>query len=97
MAEYQKSSVEITLSRDLGLFDITMIGIGAMIGAGIFVLMGTAKEVAGSAAIVALALNGVVTFITAMTYAELGSCFPQAGGVYLWAREGLPPPAGFLS
>ena len=97
MAQNRESRVEITLSRDLGLFDITMIGIGAMIGAGIFVLMGAAKEVALSAAIVALALNGVVTFITAMTYAELGSCFPQAGGVYLWAREGLPAPAGFLS
>lgn len=97
MAQDQRSRVEITLSRDLGLFDITMIGIGAMIGAGIFVLMGAAKEVAGSAAVVALVLNGFVTFITAMTYAELGSCFPQAGGVYIWAREGLPPPAGFLS
>ncbi len=97
MAQAQETTVEITLSRDLRLFDITMIGIGAMIGAGIFVLMGAAKEVAGSAAIIALALNGVVTFITAMTYAELGSCFPQAGGVYIWAREGLPPPAGFLS
>lgn len=97
MARDQPPSVEITLSRDLGLFDITMIGIGAMIGAGIFVLMGAAKEVAGSAAVVALVLNGFVTFITAMTYAELGSCFPQAGGVYIWAREGLPPPAGFLS
>jgi amino acid transporter len=97
MAQDRESRVEITLSRDLGLFDITMIGIGAMIGAGIFVLMGAAKDVAGSAAIIALVLNGVVTFITAMTYAELGSCFPQAGGVYLWAREGLPAPAGFLS
>jgi amino acid transporter len=97
MAQDRESRVEITLSRDLGLFDITMIGIGAMIGAGIFVLMGAAKEVAFSAAIIALVLNGVVTFITAMTYAELGSCFPQAGGVYLWAREGLPAPAGFLS
>jgi amino acid transporter len=97
MAQDRESRVEITLSRDLGLFDVTMIGIGAMIGAGIFVLMGAAKEVAGSAAIVALVLNGVVTFITAMAYAELGSCFPQAGGVYLWAREGLPAPVGFLS
>lgn len=97
MAKNEETRVEITLSRDLGLLDITMIGIGAMIGAGIFVLMGVAKEVAGSAAIIALVLNGIVTSITAMSYAELGSCFPQAGGVYLWAREGLPAPAGFLS
>ncbi len=97
MAQNRTTRVEITLSRDLRLLDITMIGIGAMIGAGVFVLMGSAKEIAGSAAIIALVLNGFVTLITAMSYAELGSCFPQAGGVYLWAREGLPAPAGFLS
>ncbi|MFQ6106515.1 MAG: amino acid permease [Thermoplasmata archaeon] len=89
--------VEIRLSRDLGLLDVTMIGIGGMIGAGIFVLMGSASRVAGSAAIVGLALNGVVALITALSYAELGSAYPAAGSVYIWAREGLPPPAGFFS
>ncbi|MFQ6127598.1 MAG: amino acid permease [Thermoplasmata archaeon] len=89
--------VEIQLSRDLGLLDVTMIGMGGMIGAGIFVLMGSASRVAGSAAIVALALNGIVALITALSYAELGSAFPAAGSVYIWAREGLPPPAGFFS
>ncbi|MFQ6060404.1 MAG: APC family permease, partial [Thermoplasmata archaeon] len=97
MARNEETRVEITLTRDLSLFDITMIGIGAMIGAGVFVLMGAAKAVASSAAIIALILNGFVTLITAMAYAELGSCFPEAGGGYLWAREGLPAPAGFLS
>jgi amino acid transporter/nucleotide-binding universal stress UspA family protein len=89
--------VEIQLSRDLGLLDVTMIGIGGMIGAGIFVLMGSASSVAGSAAIIALALNGLVALITALSYAELGSAFPAAGSVYIWAKEGLPPPAGFFS
>ncbi|MCK4455995.1 MAG: amino acid permease, partial [Thermoplasmata archaeon] len=89
--------VEIQLSRNLGLLDVTMIGIGGMIGAGIFVLMGSASSVAGSAAIIALALNGLVALITALSYAELGSAFPAAGSVYIWAREGLPPPAGFFS
>lgn len=88
--------VEIQLSRDLGLLDVTMIGIGGMIGAGIFVLMGSASRVAGSAAIVGLALNGLVALITALSYAELGSAYPAAGSVYIWAREGLPPPAGFF-
>ncbi|MFQ5883797.1 MAG: amino acid permease [Thermoplasmata archaeon] len=88
--------VEIQLSRNLGLLDVTMIGIGGMIGAGIFVLMGSASRVAGSAAIVGLALNGVIALITALSYAELGSAFPAAGSVYIWAKEGLPPPAGFF-
>jgi amino acid transporter/nucleotide-binding universal stress UspA family protein len=92
-----REEVRVELSRDLGLTDITMIGIGAMIGAGIFVLIGSAVGAAGPAAIVALVLNGIVTAITAMAYAELGSSFPTAGSVYVWAKEALPPPAGFFS
>ncbi len=92
-----RAPVRIELSRDLRLFDITMIGIGAMIGAGIFVLTGSAARVAGPAAVLAFGFNGLVTLLTAFTYAELGSAYPAAGGVYLWAKEGLPPPAGFMS
>ncbi len=91
------SEVRIELSRDLRFFDITMIGIGAMIGAGIFVLTGSAARVAGPAALIAFAVNGIVTLLTAFTYAELGSAYSQAGGGYVWARESLPPPVGFIS
>jgi len=92
-----KGQVEVELRRDLGLFDITMIGVGAMIGAVIFVLTGTAAVVAGPAAILAFIFNGLVTTLTAFTYAELGSCFPEAGGGYLWVKQSIPHPAGFLS
>lgn len=88
---------DVGLVRSLGLFDITMIGVGAMIGAGIFVLTGIAAGVAGPALILAFALNGVITVLTAMVYAELGSAIPEAGGGYLWVKEGLPGPNGFLS
>lgn len=87
----------VTLSRDLGLFDIAMIGVGAMIGAGIFVLTGAAAQEAGPALILAFLLNGIVTTFTAMAYAELGSAFPEAGGGYLWVKEGLGGANGFLS
>lgn len=87
----------VTLSRDLRLFDITMIGVGAMIGAGIFVLTGAAAAVAGPALILAFLLNGIVTTFTAMSYAELGSAYPEAGGGYLWVKEGLGGAQGFLS
>ena len=70
----------ITLSRTMGLLDITMIGVGAMIGAGIFVLTGIAAGVAGPALVIAFFLNGIVTTFTALSYAELGSSFPEAGG-----------------
>ncbi len=91
-----RAPVRIELSRDLRLFDITMIGIGAMIGAGIFVLTGSAARVAGPAAVLVFGINGLVTLMTAFAYAELGSAYQAAGGVYLWAKEGLPPPAGFV-
>ena len=85
------------LSRDLSCFDITMIGVGAMIGAGIFVLTGIAAGEAGPALILAFCLNGIVTIFTAMIYAELGSAIPEAGGGYLWVKQGLPGGNAFLA
>ena len=90
-------SAEVTLSRDLGLFTITMIGVGGMIGAGIFVLAGIAAGVAGPALVLVFLLNGLVTMFTAMSYAELGSAYPEAGGGYLWVKEGLGGAQGFLA
>ncbi len=85
------------LSRDLGVFTITMVGVGAMIGAGTFVLTGIAAGVAGPALILAFAANGIVTLLTALAYAELGSAIPEAGGGYLWVKQGLPGPNAFLA
>jgi amino acid transporter/nucleotide-binding universal stress UspA family protein len=90
-------SVQVRLSRELRLLDITMIGVGAMIGAGIFVLTGIAAGVAGPALLLVFLLNGVVALLTAMAYAELGSAFHDAGGGYLWVKTSLPAPNGFLS
>lgn len=91
------SEMEVRLSREMGLVDITMIGVGAMIGAGIFVLTGIAAGVAGPGLLVVFGLNGVVALLTAMAYAELGSAFHDAGGGYLWVKTSLPDPNGFLS
>ncbi|MCE5281435.1 MAG: amino acid permease [Deltaproteobacteria bacterium] len=93
----KKFETEVRLSREMGLMDATMIGVGAMIGAGIFVLIGIAAGVAGPALILTFVLNGLVALLTAMSYAELGSCFHDAGGGYLWVKEGLPKWNGFLS
>jgi amino acid transporter/nucleotide-binding universal stress UspA family protein len=91
------ADIDVGLSRDLTLFDITMIGVGAMIGAGIFVLTGIAAGVAGPALVMAFLLNGIVTTFTAMSYAELGSAFPEAGGGYLWVKQAMGGLQGFLS
>ena len=85
------------LSRDLGVFTITMVGVGAMIGAGIFVLTGIAAGTAGPALILVFAANALITLLTAVAYAELGSAIPEAGGGYLWVKEGLPGPNAFLA
>jgi len=88
---------KIELSRSLGLFSATMIGVGAMIGAGIFVLTGIAAGTAGPSLFLVFLLNGFVTLLTAMSYAELGSAIPEAGGGYLWIRKSLSRAQGFLS
>jgi amino acid transporter/nucleotide-binding universal stress UspA family protein len=96
-AHGQHHAGETTFARDLGLFDATMIGVGAMIGAGIFVLTGIAAGVSGPASILAFALNGAVTLLTAFAYAELASAIPRAGGGYSYVRLAFPGAMGFIS
>ena len=84
-------------ARDLGLFDATMIGVGAMIGAGIFVLTGIAAGESGPASILAFALNGAVTLLTAFAYAELATAIPEAGGGYAYVRRAFPGAVGFTA
>nr|WP_243700427.1 APC family permease [Halorussus pelagicus] len=81
------SSQSRSPKAELGLLDATMIGMGAMIGAGIFVLTGLAAEIAGPAAILVFALNGVVTAFTGLSYAELAASIPKSGGGYAFVRE----------
>lgn len=89
---------QVSLSRSLGLFDVTMIGVGAMIGAGIFGLTGIAAGEAGPIGLLlAFLLNGIVTTLTGLTYAELGAAYPQAGGGYAWVKEGLDRVFGFYA
>ncbi len=75
-----------------------MIGVGAMIGAGIFGLTGIAAGEAGAVGLLlAFLLNGILTSLTGLTYAELGAAYPQAGGGYAWVKEGLSRVYGFYA
>jgi len=87
----QSDHSQVTLARTLTGFNATMIG------AGVFVLTGIASGEAGAAAIVAFALNGIVTTFTAFTYAELASSIPEAGGGYAFVKRAFPGVTGFVS
>jgi amino acid transporter/nucleotide-binding universal stress UspA family protein len=87
----------VQLARHLGLFEATMLGVGAMIGAGIFVLTGIAVGNAGPAALIAFGLNGVITLFTALSYAELSSAIPEAGGGYSFIKKVMPNSVAFAS
>ncbi len=64
-----------------------MIGIGAMIGAGIFILSSAAISLSGSSAILAYLILGIISLFTGLCYIELGSTIPKAGGGYTYAEE----------
>jgi APA family basic amino acid/polyamine antiporter len=84
------------LKRALNLFDATAIGIGAIIGAGIFVVLGISMGYAGPSVIVSMIIAGIVASFTAFSFAELGSAIPREGGAYAFAYELISPAAAFV-
>ncbi|MHC4779279.1 MAG: amino acid permease, partial [Planctomycetota bacterium] len=86
------------LSRELNLFHITMMGLGMMIGAGVFIGIGTATRASGPGGVIlTFALNGALAVLTAMSYAELSSAIPRAGGAYNFARVGFGRGPSFIA
>ncbi|MBF0250822.1 MAG: amino acid permease [Alphaproteobacteria bacterium] len=77
------------LNRTLGLTSLTLYGLGTIIGAGIYVLVGTVAGRAGYAAPVSFLLAGVLAALTGLSYAELGQRLPEAAGAAAYAREGF--------
>jgi amino acid transporter/nucleotide-binding universal stress UspA family protein len=91
-------NVTAELSRDLGLFHVTMMGLGMMIGAGVFVGIGLCTGAAGPGGLMTtFALNGLIALFSAMSFAELSSAIPRAGGTYNFARIGFGRPASFIA
>lgn len=77
------------MKRRLGVVDAVVIGLGAMIGAGIFAALGPAAAAAGSGLLLGLALAAVVAYCNAMSSARLAALYPQSGGTYVYGRERL--------
>ena len=92
------SGITTEFSRNLNLLHITMMGVGMMIGAGVFLGVGNAVKVAGPGGVLlTFALNGVIALFTAMSYAELSSAVPRAGGAYNFARIAFGRGPSFLA
>ncbi|OGS48185.1 MAG: hypothetical protein A3K68_06590 [Euryarchaeota archaeon RBG_16_68_13] len=90
--------VRVRVTRDLGLFDLTMSAVGAMVGAAIFLLIGATYTVAGPFTVAGVVLAGFIALLSGLAYAELAAGRPGGtGGAYEWVRIALPAPSGFLS
>ncbi|WP_229052749.1 APC family permease [Aeromicrobium sp. Leaf350] len=85
------------LARRLGLGDAIAIGVGSMMGAGVFSVFAPAATAAGGGLLIGLVIAAVVALGNATSSAQLAAQYPSAGGTYLYGREQIGPTAGFLA
>lgn len=85
------------LARRLGTFDAVVIGLGSMIGAGVFAALAPAARAAGNGLLVGLALAALVAYCNATSSAQLAAIYPESGGTYVYGRKRLGPFWGFLA
>jgi APA family basic amino acid/polyamine antiporter len=77
----------MALKREIGLFGAVAYGVGIILGAGIYALIGKASGMAGNAVWLSFLLAAVVAVFTGFSYAELSSAFPKSSGEFVYARE----------
>jgi APA family basic amino acid/polyamine antiporter len=85
------------LARRLGTFDAVIIGLGSMLGAGVFAAFSPAAGVAGAGLLIGLAVAALVAYCNATASAQLAAEYPTSGGTYIYGRERLGPWWGFLA
>lgn len=85
------------LSRRLGILDAVVIGLGSMIGAGVFAAVGPAAAAAGAGLLISLAIAAFIAYCNAGSSAQLAAVYPQSGGTYVYGRERLGPFWGYLA
>lgn len=91
------TSAPVSFRRNLGLFMAVMIGVGAMMGPGLFALPSEVAGIAGPLGILTYLAMGIVTLLTALNYAELGAAIPIAGGGYSFTSRTQPRAISFLT
>ncbi|RMG67311.1 MAG: amino acid permease, partial [Bacteroidetes bacterium] len=92
---FEKKIRPVRFERTIGLFGATTIGVGALMGAGVYVLIGMAAGVAGPSVVLSYVLCGALAFLTTLMFSELARLVPRSGGGYLYAYETLGSLAGF--
>jgi basic amino acid/polyamine antiporter, APA family len=85
------------LARRLGTTDAVVIGLGSMIGAGVFSAFGPAARAAGAGLLIGLALAAAIAYCNATASAQLAAVYPTSGGTYIYGRERLGPWWGFIA
>ena len=86
-----------SLARKLSVHDAVFIGLGSMIGAGVFVAFAPAAGAAGVGLLLGLAIAAVIAWCNAMASAQLAAQYPESGGTYIYGREQLNSWAGFVA
>ena len=89
--------MQTMLARRLGTGDAVVIGLGSMIGAGVFAAFAPAARVAGAALLIGLGVAAVVAYCNAIASAQLAAQYPTSGGTYVYGRERLGDWWGFLA
>lgn len=85
------------LERELGLADAVVVGLGAMVGAGVFAAFGPAARAAGSGLLLGLVVAAAVASCNATSSAQLAARYPESGGTYAYGRHRLGPFWGYLA
>jgi APA family basic amino acid/polyamine antiporter len=93
----QQPAPQPALERRLGLGDAVVIGLGSMIGAGVFAAFAPAAAAAGSGLLLGLLVAAVVAYCNATSSAQLAARYPTSGGTYVYGRERLGPWPGFIA
>ena len=84
------------LERTLGLWQVTASGVGIIVGAGIYVLVGDAVALAGARTWMGFVLAAGLSVLTGLSYAELTSMYPKSGAEFEYARHAFPPWVAFV-
>ena len=79
----------------MNLTQATLVGLGGIVGGGILALAGVALQSAGPSALIAFALNAVIAILTALSFAEMATSFPQSGGTYTYSKRVLSVSSAF--